>query len=146
MFVTLFHAVYMQVQGSPERTHRYRVELREAVRLLLHRLTPNMAASAAPLVFALQTAILQCGRDDASFTTQWTGADVAQLGDLAFHSKTFHAGVLLLEHIIATQTEVKLKNNKRQREEVTTERHDQAYFQLARLYRELGENEIMMSQ
>ena len=146
LFVTIFTAVYSQIHRNPEQTLRYRTDLRDAVRGLLHRLKPQMAAAAAPLVFALQTAILSVGRDDSTFTSSWDGRDIKQLGDISFHSKNFHSGVLLLEHIIGTKTEVKLRSsNKRVRDEKSNERHDQAHFQLARLYRELGEHEIMMN-
>lgn len=145
LFVTIFHAVYMQTQANTEQTRRFRSEMREAVRSLLHRLTPSMAAQAAPLVFALQTAILRCGTDDPKFTSGWDGRDIKQLGELSYHSKTYHSGVLLLEHVIATQTDIKTQTSKRHRDEESAERHEQAYFQLARLYRELRENEIMMN-
>lgn len=145
LFVTIFTAVYSQIHRNPEQTLRYRTDLRDAVRGLLHRLKPQMAAAAAPLVFALQTAILSVGRDDSTFTSSWDGATIKQLGDISFHSKNFHSGVLLLEHIIGTKTEVKLRSSKRVRDEQADERHSQAYFQLARLYRELGEHEIMMN-
>jgi DNA-dependent protein kinase catalytic subunit len=146
LFVMIFRGIYEQVEKwRGAEAANIKVDLRKAVLQMIHRLNAQASSASASLVFALLTSILECGKLDPSFTATWSGQDIRALGTIAFESKSYHAGVLLLEHIIGTKSEVKKQSSKRLREDEISERHEQAYLQLARLYRELGENEIMMN-
>lgn len=152
IFIAVVQAIYAQIQQwePGDKVERYRSTVRDTIRSLFHRLASSATPPSSSLVSGLAGAVVACGRLDPSFTSSWSAGDIKKIGDVCLLSHNLHSGIIMLEHILATNSASARSSGrgarKRSREQQEGEdRQEQAMYQLARLYRELGENEIMMT-
>lgn len=152
LFHMIFKAIYQNLDKMhiPNRANILREKIKEAI---AHLLSNRSLQPASSFLFALHLATLEGGAIDSEFTYYIQEGGVASIGDSAFSSKNFHSGAMLLEHMLSKPiSDAKPSQAKRAKSAVggvvlsSEERRDQeVWFQLARLYRELGDEDIVLS-
>lgn len=154
LFLMVFKAIYQnldKMQQNPVDANMTRTSISEAVAYLLSASgeTHNPSPS---FVYSLHLITMQCGKIDSSFTHTIDTNKVVKIGKAALESKNFHSGALLLEHMLANPVkEGQPPSLKKRRatvsdvEDDAAKRDQEVWFQLARLYRELGEDDVVMS-
>jgi DNA-dependent protein kinase catalytic subunit len=151
IFLLIFRAIYDNLDKS--HTAARALVLRRQIQEAIAHLLSSSAGKAESMAFVstLHLATIECGRSDAAFTHAIDETGVAVSGNAAFDTLTFHSGVMLFEHMLANPLVAsKPPAAKRRKADLAgvgeDERRDrEVWFQLARLYRELGEKEVVMS-
>ncbi len=68
-----------------------------------------------------------------------------KVGETAYRSTNYHSGIILLEHLLSHPAGTSVKPKLKSGVDTTKDRSEDVWFELARLYRELGEHDIVKS-
>lgn len=152
LFIMIFKAVYLNLDKlhPPPEPDLFREKIQRAIGHLLSARSPNCSAS---FISCLHQVTVECSKVDPNFTDLICEDGVSMIGQTAFESKNYHSGILLLEQIFNNPlTNMDGPHPKRRRADVAyvdvsgtaDRRHEEVWLQLARLYHQLGEKDIVL--